>query len=137
MSLDSHTQSPKLQFCSYQSASRDSVSTAIPPHNTSGLTDGSTIFKAEHGCIFLSFAKQVHEMCHMAGSMQMTKQSEFSRNTRWGCQKDSNNFLSKKKSPNYTDRCSTKSFVTSLLSRGENFHYLCHLKSSWMKENHI
>lgn len=33
----------------------------------------------------------------MAGSMQMTKQSKFSRNTRWGCQKDANKSASKKK----------------------------------------
>lgn len=43
----------------------------------------------------------------------------------------------KKKAPNRTDRCSTKSFVLSLLSRGESFHYCCHLKFSWMKDNCI
>lgn len=90
-----HTHTLKLQFCSYQSALRDSVITAIPQHNTTGLTDGCAIFEAEHACIFLSFAKEVYEMCHMAGSTQMTKQSEFSRNTRWGCQKDANNSLSR------------------------------------------
>lgn len=89
--------SQEAQFGSYQSAFRDSVIGVIPQHSIIGLPDGCTIFKAEHGSIFPPFAKQVHEICHMAGSMQMTKQSKCSRNTRWGCQKDANKSASKKK----------------------------------------
>lgn len=105
------------------------------PHTTQVVLQTAALFLKQNMDVFSSPLPNKYMKCATWQVACRWQNSQNSAEIQDGVARRIPTTLSqiKEKAPNHTDRC----FVTSLLSRGENFHYSCHLKFSWMKDNYI